>query len=485
MKRADVPGAADHAAWTLADATTRRLAAATVETLNTLETVERLALRYANHGNPQRAGHLFELQHALSFNQRAIRTGATVRAVVTEWAEGGSQTAAADLHLVDGGRVVGRAQAKLMGRATATAHAVAHPRYGRMARLVAGDRVAAVDDLLERRLTMTPEGVRYADYSDARAHLTDRLQHGRISSSPVDLDEAHRSARDPMRWVRGEAARAAGAEALAAGATGAAVGGLVAGAWAAGEQLARVRAGETSAAAAALTATAAAARGAVRSGSVAGLGSLVRNAARAGKLPGVLGGGDLSFATAGAAYAVAEAGFELALGRIDPGEFAARSSAATLGVGLAWACGAFAQTVIPVPVVGGLVGGLVGQAVGTLITHGLQTALVAVRGHGGAGRDTGTGAELLERELLTAALTTGLLDSATASLGPATHSTAVVLPRLAAVRKSLAEHDPTTAPTALATLTDAVAGRPIFTTPEEFHTWMTADDAPLVLDPNW
>ncbi|TGB10445.1 hypothetical protein [Streptomyces sp. MZ04] len=479
MSRTGLPGAADQAAWTVADAATRRLAAATVETLSTRETVERLAQRYANHGNAQRAGHLFELRHALSFNQRAIRSGAPFRAVVTEWAADGSQTAAADLHLLDRGRLVGRVQAKLMGRAPATPHAVARPQYDGMARLVAGDRVAAVDSLLERRLTMAPEGVRFADYADARAHLTDRLEYGGVSSAPVDLDDAHRSALDPVRWARGEAVRAAGAEALAAGAFGAAVGGLVSGATSAAEQLARVRANDTSAAAAALTATAAAAQGAVRSGSVAGLSSLVRSAARAGRLPSVLGGGELAFATAGAAYAVAEAGLELARGRIDAGEFAARSSTATLGTSLAWACGAFAQTVVPVPVVGALVGGLVGQAAGTLIVQGLQSALVAARSHGET--DTRT----IERELLTAALTTGLLGSAAARLGRATHATAVVLPHLTDVRERMGQSDPTTALTALSALTGQVAGRPIFTSQDEFDTWISADDSPLVLDPNW
>ncbi|MCQ1576497.1 hypothetical protein [Streptomyces parvus] len=248
MSRTVLPGAADQAAWTVADAATRRLAEATVETLRTRKTVERLVYRYVNIGNAQRAGHLFEVQHALSFNQNAIRAGASVRAVVTEWAEGGSQTAPADVWLVDRGRLVGRAQAKLMDSVPKTAHQVAQPHYEGMARLVAGDRVAAVDSLLERRLTMSPEGVRFAEYADAHAHLGDRLTYGNVTSDPIDLADAHRSALDPMRWARGETVRAAGREAAAAAGTAAAVGGLVAGAVSAAGQLARVRAGETSAA---------------------------------------------------------------------------------------------------------------------------------------------------------------------------------------------------------------------------------------------
>ncbi|MER5201888.1 hypothetical protein [Streptomyces sp. NPDC002825] len=479
MSGTSLPGAADQAAWTVADAATRRLAEATVETLRTRETVERLARRYVNIGNAQRAGHLFEVRHALSFNQNAIRAGASVRAVVTEWAEGGSQTAAADLWLVDRGRLVGQAQAKLMDGVPGTAHGLARPHYEGMTRLVAGDRVAAVDSLLERRLTLSPEGVRFADYADAHAHLSDRLTHGNVTSDPVDLADAHRSALDPARWARGEAVRTAGREAAAAAGSAAAVGGLVTGAVSAAGQLARVRAGETSAAAAALTAAASAAQGAARSGSVAGLGSVIRTAARAGRLPAVLGGGDLAFATAGAAYAVAEAGVALARGRIDAGEFASRSAQATLQTGLGWACGAVAQTVIPVPVVGALVGGLVGQAAGTLITQGLQAAVVAVRGTGDPG------AELLERELLTASLATGLLGTATSALGPRTYASAVVLPALETARNHLTGPDPATALSALSTLTATESGRPVFLTPEEFDVWMSDEAAPLTLDPNW
>ncbi|WEH34734.1 hypothetical protein PZB75_16075 [Streptomyces sp. AM 4-1-1] len=481
--RSTIPHGADHAAWAVADAATRRLAAATVETLRTQETVRKLAQRYVNIANAQRAGHLFEVMHELSFNRRAIMAGSSVRARVTEWMAGGSQTAAADLYLVDGGTVVGEAQAKLMDGVTATAHQVSRQHYAGMTRLVAADRVAAVDDLLDRRLAMNPDGVRYADYSDARAHLSDRLDHGGVSSTPVDLADVHRAARNPAGWARGQAVRAVGGEALAAGAAGAAVGGLIGGITSAATQAARVRAGETSAACAAFTASAAAARAAVRSGSLASLGSLVRSAARAGRLPAVLGGGDLAFATARAAYAVAEAGLDLARGRIDTGEFAALSCEATLTTALTWGCGAVAQTVVPVPVVGALVGGLVGQATAALVVQGLQAALVAARA-GGAEDDA---TELLERELLTASATSGLLSHAIGQLDDkrATHATAVVLPQLSEVRQELAMSDPVGALSALAELTCAVGGQPVFVTQTEFDRWMADEDAVLNLDPNW
>ncbi|MFI7358209.1 hypothetical protein ACIBTP_30340 [Streptomyces avidinii] len=472
--------AAHEVAWWAADTATRKFAAATVETLNTRETVQRLARRYVAHANTYRAGHLFEVEHALSFNQAAARAGSGVRAVVSEWMPGGSQTAAADILLVDAGRTVGEVQAKLTSSTYGTAYQIRRGHYTGMTRLVAGDKVAAVDDLLRRRLTMNPDGIGFADYADAHAHLADTIRYGDIGSQPVDLADAHRHATDPEKWMRGRVRRAVGGEAAAAAATGAAVGAAVAAALSAAGQLGRIRAGETSPAQAAVTAAAEAARGAARAGSLAGLASLVRTAGRAGRLPAAFGGGELASATAGAALAVAGAGLQLAQGQIDGGEFAARSAEAALRASLTWACGAVAQSVIPVPVVGALVGGLVGQAAGTVIVQGLQAALVIARGT----RCTGT--RTLEHELLAASLTAGLLATAAGSLGPRTHVRTAVLPALAPVRDHLTGPDPARALSSLAVLTADRAGVPLHFTPEEFDTWMTAlDAAPLVLDPNW
>ncbi|MFF8729390.1 hypothetical protein ACF073_23245 [Streptomyces sp. NPDC015171] len=474
------PPAALVVAWLAADAATRRFAAATMEALDTRETVQRLARRYAAVGNAQRAGHLFEVEHALSFNQAAARAGAGVRAVVSEWTAGGSHTAAADILLIDRARTVGQVQAKLMTSVPGTAHQLRRPHYTGMTRLVAGDKVAAVERLLDKRLSMNPDGIGFAAYADAHAHLSDSIRYGDIVSQPVDLSDVHRHATDPERWVRGQVRRSAGQEAAAAAAAATAAGAAVAAAITAAGQLGRVRAGETSPAQAALTAASAAARGAALSGSLAGLASLVRTAGRAGQLPAAFGGGDLASATATAALSVAEAALRLAQGRIDGGEFAARSAEAALNASLTWACGAVAQSVIPVPVVGALVGGLVGQAAGTVIIQGLQAALAIARGTRSTGTDT------LEHELLTASLTTGLLTAATTALGPRTHARTTVLPGLSAARAHLTGSDPARALTSLAALTADHAGVPLHLTPEEFDAWMaTPDDIPLTLDPNW
>ncbi|MFD0354055.1 hypothetical protein ACFVHW_09930 [Streptomyces sp. NPDC127110] len=472
--------AAGAAAWLAADTATRRFAAATMETLDARETVQRLARRYAGLANAQRAGHLFEVEHALSFNQAAVRAGSGVRAAVSEWMAGGSHTAAADILLVDGTRTVGQVQAKLMGSPAGTAHQLRRGHYTGMARLVAGDKVAAVDSLLERRLTMRPDGIGFAEYADARANLSDTIHYGHISSRPVDLADAHRHAKDPEKWIRSQVRRAAGREAAAAAATGAAAGATAAAVITAAGQLGRVRAGETSPAQAALTAAAAAARGAAHSGALSGLASVVRTAGRSGRLPAAFGGGELASTTAAAALAVAGAGLDFAQGRIDGSEFAARSAEVALRASLTWACGAVGQSVIPVPVVGAVVGGLVGQAAGTVIVQGLQAAVLIARGS----RSDGTLS--LERELLAASLTTGLLATAAASLGPRSHTRATVMPAFDPVRDHLAGTDPARALSSLAALTSRHAGLPLHLTPEEFDSWMAEpDDMPLVLDPNW
>ncbi|WP_239331804.1 hypothetical protein [Frankia sp. CiP3] len=478
-----LPGGVDAAVWAYVDHATRRAAAETLATLDTRATVQRLAERYVNHGNPQRAGHLFEVMHALAFNRNAIRAGASVRAQVTEWAAGGSQTAPADIHLHDGGRLVAEAQAKLVNRTAALAHDLARPRYAGMQRLVATDKRAAVDNLLDRRLRMPPEGVRFDDYRDTRAHLTDELHHGSVRSRGISRREADRAAQHPGRWANTQVVGAAGREVVTAGLAGAAGGALIGTVVGAATVAARARAGETAAGAAAVTVAGSAARNAARSGAMAGLGQTVRVAARAGLLPEVFGGGTLPMAMAGAACGVADAGFDFARGRIDAGEFAARSATVTTAAGLAWACGAVGQTVIPIPVVGALVGGLVGQAVGTLVVQGLQVAIVAARADG----VDEPRLQLLEHELMTAVATTAALGDAAEALGRERNAyvAEIVLPRLARVQATLATADPAQALVELAEVTRAFGGQPIFTTMDEFDRWMADRDAVLSLDPNW
>ncbi|WP_407838079.1 hypothetical protein ACE1OC_19525 [Streptomyces sp. DSM 116496] len=477
-----LPGGIDAAAWALADLATRRLALATLETLRTRKTAEALATRYVNIGNEQRAGHLFEVMHALSFNLSAVDKGSSLRAVVTEWAPSGSQTDPADLNLLDAGRLVGQAQAKLYRRPSTTAEQLARPHYDGMQRLVASDRLADVENLLDKRLTMPREGLRYENYQDARAHVTDHLERGGVRSEGITLDEAHRAARDPRGWADRQSARA-GAQQMAGAAKSAAVlGGIAAGVSAAVRETARVRAGETSASVAAFTAVGSAVGGAARSGGLAALGEAVRISAAAGVLPAALGGGSLPGATAQAAFAVAEAGLELARGKINPRQFAASASTAAVSTGLAWGCGVVGQTLLPVPVVGALVGGVVGQVAAGILVQGLQIAVVAARADAAAEARV----RLLEQEAATAVLVADALRRATERLAGERNASVAreVLPRFGRVQSALAGDRPALALTELAVLTRQFGGQPVYGTQEEFDAWMLDGSTSLTLDPN-
>ncbi|UOY03723.1 hypothetical protein [Blastococcus sp. PRF04-17] len=482
-RRPLLPGGADAALWELADEGTRRLAAETVETLRIREIVVDLAARYANVGLAIRAGHLFEVMHASSFNRDAIAQGASVRAAVTEWMAGGSQTAAADIQLLDGGRLVAEAQAKLVDRTTALASGVARSSYDGMQRLVAGDKLQAVSGLLDRRLTLNREGLRYADYQDARAHLTDRLHAADVRSQPLTSDAVHRAAERPIGWANAQVAGAVGHQVLTAAGVGAAGGAAVAGVLSAARSAAKVRAGETSASTAAATAAAATARGAVRGGTIAALGEAVRVAAQADLLPDALGGGTLPLALARAVYGVAEAGVAFARGDIDAGQFAARSCESTLTVGLVWACGSAGQTVIPVPVVGALVGGLVGQFSATVIVQGTQFALAAVR----EDQLPEERIAVLEAETAAAVFTASALGDAVEALGAERNAfvATTVLPQVAGALESLAGAGTDDALHQLAAVTRQFAGQPVFCTMAEFDAWMRDPFATLTLDPNW
>jgi hypothetical protein len=143
--RAGARSGAHAAAWALVNAATGRAAAQTVEALRVEKVAQRVASRYPNATLPQLAGRMFEVMHELSFNHDAIAKGSKIRATTTEWVTGGSQSAAADLHLRDeGGRLLAQAQAKVMGDTVRAARSIVNGRYEGMQRLIPGDQLEAV-----------------------------------------------------------------------------------------------------------------------------------------------------------------------------------------------------------------------------------------------------------------------------------------------------------------------------------------------------
>jgi hypothetical protein len=486
------------ASWALVTAGSRRHAAQTVEALRIRELAQQVAQRYRNLGNPQRAGHLFEVMHEATFNHDAIAKESIIRASTTEWVAGGSQNAPADLHITDaGGRLLAAAQAKLMGTATTAASGISHQRYTGQQRLISGDKLTDVENLLDRRLRMNPEGLKYDDYVDARAHVTATLHFETtdragttttINSTPISTEQAHHAASDPSRWGDQHAASVASHEigaALAIGAvTGAALGGLMT----AATQAARLRSGETSAAAAAATTAGAAAMKAVRSASTAGLGKAIGIAARAGTLPAAFGRSSAPSAMANAVVDITAAGLAFARGDIDTGELAARCCDSALRATLVGVCSGLGQTAIPVPVVGGLAGALVGQIAATLISQGLRAATAAARAELAAGQDIDTDLlTALEDETASALATAILLGEAQHALGAERNAyvSTTIGPLLDDALIAVTSAEPEEVLKRLGEVARCFNGQPLFVTATEFDDWMADPVTSLTLNPNW
>jgi hypothetical protein len=472
--------AADVAVWAVVQHSTRRLAARTSETLHAQRDVARLVDRYRRALRPHLAGRMFEIMQALSFNLAAADKASPLRARVTHWV--GRPHAAADLEIVHRGRVVAEVQTKLMDSVSATAHDLARPWYHGMQGVVAGDRLEAVSQFLDKVIdSRDPDSLGFVEYVDTRAHLADSVSKGPVRSDPLLRAEVDRAADDPARWARGQVTGAASREVGAAVATGAVSGGLVSGLLTAAGEAARVRAGETSAAAAACTAAGAAARGAVRSGLLSGLGTTTRIAAAKGLLPAALGAGTVPAALAGAVEEVATAALAMARRQIGAGEFAARSCESTLQTALVWVCGTVGQTVIPVPVVGALVGGVVGQQSATVLVQGLQKAVELAREDGIEEERIA----LLEAEAAAAVETAVLLSKAERSLAEERNAyvATTIAPLLDdALLAAVSGEDDVVR--RLGELVQSFAGQPLFATVDEFDRWMSDSASTLTLDPN-
>lgn len=463
------------------DTITRKQRAHTLEAFSTRDEAAVMAVRFDGHRVEHRAGHLFELWHKHSFNTDAITKNATARARVT--ASGGEPTAAADLRILDGGRVVGEVQAKLYGRASAAARALAHPRYTGMQRLVAEDKREQVENLLDKALRRDADGIYQDDYSDTRAHLADVVSHSAVTSTPVATGDVHRAAENIARWGDGLALRAAGREIASAAAAGAAVNGGLAGATAAVREVARVRSGETTAVGAASSAAGAAARAAARAGLLSGLGAGAKVAMTALKAPAPVVANGLPGAVSAAVFGVADAAVALARGDIDRGEFAATSGEVTFRAGMAWAGGAVGQAVFPVPVLGALVGGFVGQVSATVVAQGIQIAMEVLRSQG----QSDSTLSLLEAEADAAVEMALLLGEAERALG-AENSARIgvaVVPQLEhALRLGIAA-GPQTGVAELLGVAGRTDGESLFERIDDFGSWMADSTTSLSLSTVW
>lgn len=184
-----------------------------------------------------------------------------------------------------------------------------------------------------------------------------------------------------------------------------------------------------------------------------------------------------------AVVSVAEAGIAFARGDIDSAELAARCCESALRATLVGVCGAVGQTVIPVPVVGGLVGGLVGQTAATLIAQGLRTALATAR----AERLDEERVEALAGEVSDALAVAMLLAEAERALGDQRNAyvTATVGPLLEDALLAVTSTETLDGLERLVAVARCFSGQPLFVTLDEFDAWMADHTTSLDLNPNW
>lgn len=303
--------------------------------------------RNASHVN-HTAGRVFEEMHAASANVNAALKGLPQRFVTT--ASEGDPHAAADIIVKVGNKTVGAAQAKLSDSSTALLSRVSRKDYTGMQKLVPADKVERVRKLAD---SLAKDGRRPdLDLADTAKRACARLQYKGAASRPVTVAEAQAAARQPARAaarIERDAALQGYGSAAAAGAVLSGAVSLVQGG----------SAGDAAKAAGKGAAKALAQQAATRGVEQAGK-ALVGKAAA--NVLGRSGAG----AIAGAGIGIATDLVDLANGKIDSTECAARACKHGVRAGTTWAgaeagamAGAFAG---PIGVaVGAMVGGLVGS----------------------------------------------------------------------------------------------------------------------------
>ncbi|MFI0433199.1 MAG: hypothetical protein ACH36H_08660 [Candidatus Nanopelagicales bacterium] len=347
------------------------------------------------------AGRLLEWQQETTFNISAAGLGSDIRARLTELAN--EHTAAsphnpADLRIfAPDGSVLSEAQAKAVASTAQRIMGLSVDKYAGMQLIVPSDHLAPSQALLDARLDAANPGfLKHDQYVDVSHRLSDRIQYGDVSSTPIDSAHLRAAAEDPqfgqllhgtenqreaLRDARLAEESAQQREAITAqigGVVGAAVaGGAVAAGIAATvatmRSIAAIRSGAMTPTAAAVSVAADAGRAFCQTALVTGSGQALRALARSGIGPDAFATGTLPFALARASLSLGQISWGCANGSVSGQDAAAQSAESLARVSFAWAGALIGQVAIPVPVVGAMVGGVVGSLAATLAVQGITT----------------------------------------------------------------------------------------------------------------
>lgn len=365
-------------AWAYAEVRTQRLAQRTQELLRSREIAAKVAERTRNALPPHAKGHVFEMMEALRFNLASIDAGATRRAVTS--ADLGQFTAPADILIRgSGGEVVREVQAKVYEHAPEGLRALAKDKYEGMGRLVPSDQTERVAALADSALARPPDSLNRSQYQDVANNLMGPLEHNGVRSEGTTNAELDQIGHRPDEWVEQSLAAAKRQEIARAAAAGAAFSGGFEFVFSAGHNAIRHQRGDIEGAKAVIDTVSATAVAAVRGGATCGVAKSIEIAARNSPEWQHFAAGIGPVAVANAVVEVATSGYQFATGAIDAAEFAEQCGTTVLSNSASWAYGVVGQTLIPVPVLGGLVGATVGYLSATVVMEGLKLSYIAAR----------------------------------------------------------------------------------------------------------
>ncbi|MGX5692490.1 hypothetical protein ACWKWA_04835 [Dermacoccus abyssi] len=429
----------------------------------------------------QRMGHQLEWWHEFTFNMDAIAKGSAERLHAT--AGLGRPHDPSDLELVDSvGRILRDYQAKVVASPSARLSSVSGLRaakYDGMGLLVPTDDLSDTQQILDRRLAM-PDGPLHGSYRSVSERLTDRVQDGKIESSPIDrqtLADLHPE--DTVAAAKlSNYVEQLGKSGLAGGLVGAASGAAtsVAGQWFSSRDLRSIDWIEV-----AKRSSVAAVRQAGIAVLAQGISIHGQNLANTGSSFGdLLGSSNLPVIIARSSIEVGVIAHAWATGEIDAAEAASRAAETLSRSTVVWACSVAGQALIPVPVVGAVLGGVVGTiAVGATV-QGLKLALLSRAAD--KRFDAEYSAMLDECERLTATAAAELKDLERLAAANDLAWTTTVLPALEHVQATINTNRPDLVLDELATLTRTYGGTPLFASMQEFDDFMTDPLSVLTLD---
>ncbi len=155
--------------------------------------IQSVADQWGNTSPERLAGRLAEELHAATFNIDAAAKGFNGLQAATGAAKGAA-TAAADVTVTNGSRIIDQAQLKFHGNPVSTTSNVAKVKYDGMQRVVPADQAQRVREIAGKRGV---DGLGQRNYPDVATNASDRIRSGGAESKPLSRPEALDAAKNP------------------------------------------------------------------------------------------------------------------------------------------------------------------------------------------------------------------------------------------------------------------------------------------------